>query len=94
MPHHDAPANQRTRLSDNVRQVECWFSHFIAVSFLESRRETEIPEEKRKESNMLFEIGSGRTPPPLHHREIRNAPYLPDDQSAKPIQLRKTSRWC
>jgi hypothetical protein len=25
-PHHDAPGNHRTPLSDNVRQVECWFS--------------------------------------------------------------------
>jgi hypothetical protein len=25
------PVNHRTRVSDNVREVECWFSHLIRV---------------------------------------------------------------
>jgi hypothetical protein len=30
--------NQRTRLSDNVRQVECWFSHLIASALFPRSR--------------------------------------------------------
>ena len=38
-PHHDAPANHRTPLSDNVRQVECWFSH-LSASLSKSKLDT------------------------------------------------------
>jgi len=45
MPSHDAPVITIGRRSDNVRQVECWFSHltawsalFVFVGFSDDRR--------------------------------------------------------